>query len=163
MINTDASGQGSCTYGKTRDHVLELSTALLGGEFLHSSPLRKGSLKQGTERKDRIGEVCRCAVDIANNQADLIKRIFPKLTRSLTGYDLAHLREQDDRFNLNSVLCGSEGSLGFIVEAKLNVLPIPKYSVLVNVRYAGFMDALRDAKALMELKPYRLRPSIPKS
>ena len=23
MINTDASGQGSCTYGKTRDHVLE--------------------------------------------------------------------------------------------------------------------------------------------
>ena len=24
MINTDASGQGSCTYGKTRDHVLEL-------------------------------------------------------------------------------------------------------------------------------------------
>ncbi|KPW25590.1 putative Oxidoreductase, FAD-binding [Pseudomonas cannabina pv. alisalensis] len=50
-------------------------------------------------------------------------------------------------------MCGSEGSLGFIVEAKLNVLPIPKYSVLVNVRYAGFMDALRDAKALMELKP----------
>src|SRR5690606_40722815 len=26
MINTDASGQGSCRYGKTRDHVLELRT-----------------------------------------------------------------------------------------------------------------------------------------
>lgn len=34
-----------------------------------------------------------------------------------------------------------------------NVLPIPKYSILVNVRYAGFMDALRDAKALMLHKP----------
>ena len=56
---------------------------------------------------------------------------------------------REGRFNLNSVLCGAEGSLGFIVEAKLNVLPIPKYSMLVNVRYAGFMDALRDAKALM--------------
>ncbi|QGF93552.1 FAD-binding protein [Pseudomonas sp. CFSAN084952] len=153
MINTDASGQGSCTYGKTRDHVLELSTVLLGGELLHSALLGENALEQETARRDRIGKIYRCAVDIADNQADLIERTFPKLNRCLTGYDLAHLREQGDRFNLNSVLCGSEGSLGFIVEAKLNVLPIPKCSVLVNVRYAGFMDALRDAKALMLLKP----------
>ncbi|WP_122409685.1 D-2-hydroxyglutarate dehydrogenase YdiJ [Pseudomonas viridiflava] len=153
MINTDASGQGSCTYGKTRDHVLELSTVLLGGDLLQSGVVGKSALMQETARQDRIGEVYRCAVGIADNQADLIERTFPKLNRCLTGYDLAHLREQGDRFNLNSVLCGSEGSLGFIVEAKLNVLPIPKYSILVNVRYAGFMDALRDAKALMLLKP----------
>ncbi|MCM2462798.1 MULTISPECIES: D-2-hydroxyglutarate dehydrogenase YdiJ [Pseudomonas] len=153
MINTDASGQGSCTYGKTRDHVLELSTVLLGGELLRSGVLEQGALEQETARPDRIGEVYRCAVDIADNQADLIEHTFPKLNRCLTGYDLAHLREQGDLFNLNSVLCGSEGSLGFIIEAKLNVLPIPKYSILVNVRYASFMNALRDAKALMLLKP----------
>ncbi|WP_443691535.1 D-2-hydroxyglutarate dehydrogenase YdiJ [Pseudomonas protegens] len=153
MINTDASGQGSCTYGKTRDHVLELYTVLLGGELLHSAAMSESALKEETTRLGRIGEVYRCAVGIAENQADLIERTFPKLNRCLTGYDLAHLREHGDRFNLNSVLCGSEGSLGLIVEAKLNVLPIPKYSILVNVRYAGFMDALRDAKALMQLKP----------
>ncbi|QXH69460.1 D-2-hydroxyglutarate dehydrogenase YdiJ [Pseudomonas asgharzadehiana] len=153
MINTDASGQGSCTYGKTRDHVLELSTVLLGGELLRSGVLEQGALEQETARPDRIGEVYRCAVDIADNQADLIEHTFPKLNRCLTGYDLAHLRERGDLFNLNSVLCGSEGSLGFIIEAKLNVLPIPKYSILVNVRYASFMNALRDAKALMLLKP----------
>ncbi|VVN29451.1 FAD-binding and (Fe-S)-binding domain-containing protein [Pseudomonas fluorescens] len=153
MINTDASGQGSCTYGKTRDHVLELSTVLLGGDRLNSSAVGAEHLPALTSRKDRVGEVYKCALDIADTHADLIKDTFPKLNRCLTGYDLAHLREADGRFNLNSVLCGSEGSLGFIVEAKLNVLPIPGYSILVNVRYAGFMDALRDAKALMEMKP----------
>nr|WP_180205928.1 FAD-binding and (Fe-S)-binding domain-containing protein [Pseudomonas sp. SbOxS1]NYU06126.1 FAD-binding oxidoreductase [Pseudomonas sp. SbOxS1] len=153
MINTDASGQGSCTYGKTRDHVLELSTVLLGGDRLTSSAVDAGHLPALTSREDRVGEVYRCAADIADTHAQLIKDTFPKLNRCLTGYDLAHLREADGRFNLNSVLCGSEGSLGFIVEARLNVLPIPKYSILVNVRYAGFMDALRDAKALMLLKP----------
>jgi FAD/FMN-containing dehydrogenase/Fe-S oxidoreductase len=153
MINTDASGQGSCTYGKTRDHVIELSTVLLGGELLNTASMGTGALERETARQDRIGEVYRCAVDIADNQADLIERTFPKLNRCLTGYDLAHLRERGNRFNLNSVLCGSEGSLGFIVEAKLNVLPIPRYSILVNVRYAGFTDALRDANALMLLKP----------
>ena len=153
MINTDASGQGSCTYGKTRDHVLELSTVLLGGQRLTSSSVGTEHLSALTSRKDRVGEVYQCAVDIADTHAELIKATFPQLNRCLTGYDLAHLREADGRFNLNSVLCGSEGSLGFIVEAKLNVLPIPGYSILVNVRYAGFMDALRDAKALMAMKP----------
>jgi FAD/FMN-containing dehydrogenase/Fe-S oxidoreductase len=153
MINTDASGQGSCTYGKTRDHVIELSTVLLGGNLLDSQALDGSRLKDETARTDRIGEVYRCAREISNSQSQLIATTFPKLNRCLTGYDLAHLQEADGRFNLNSVLCGSEGSLGFVVEAKLNVLPIPRHSILVNVRYAGFMDALRDAKALMALHP----------
>ena len=51
------------------------------------------------------------------------------------------------------MLCGAEGSLGFVVEARLNVLPIPKYAVLVNVRYASFMDALKDARALIAHRP----------
>lgn len=153
MINTDASGQGSCTYGKTRDHVLELDFVLMGGERLHSDALDDEALACRCARQDRIGKVYRTARRISDDQAALIDAKFPKLNRCLTGYDLAHLREPDGRFNLNSVLCGAEGSLGFVVEAKLNVLPIPKYSVLVNVRYAGFMDALRDARALLGHRP----------
>ena len=153
MINTDASGQGSCTYGKTRDHVLELTTILLGGERLHSHPVDESTLNEQLGRTDRTGKVYQCAEQIQREKAALIEATFPKLNRCLTGYDLAHLREADGRFNLNSVLCGSEGSLGFIVEARLNVLPIPNYSVLVNVRYAGFMDALRDARSLITLQP----------
>jgi len=153
MINTDASGQGSCTYGKTRDHVLELHTLLLGGETVHSLALDEEELENQCARQDRVGQVYRTARDINATQAELIEAVFPKLNRCLTGYDLAHLREADGRFNLNSVLCGAEGSLGFVVEAKLNVLPIPKYSVLVNVRYGSFMDALRDARALIQHTP----------
>ncbi|MDL5593618.1 FAD-binding and (Fe-S)-binding domain-containing protein [Bacillus subtilis] len=153
MINTDASGQGSCTYGKTRDHVLELHMVLRGGERLHGRPLEESELAAECSREGRAGEVYRCARQIIDEQGELIRETFPDLNRCLTGYDLAHLREADNRFNLNSVLCGAEGSLGFVVEAKLNVLPIPKHTMLVNIRYAGFMDALRDARALMALKP----------
>ncbi|WP_425930171.1 D-2-hydroxyglutarate dehydrogenase YdiJ [Pseudomonas sp. NyZ201] len=153
MINTDASGQGSCTYGKTRDHVLELHSVLLGGERLHSLPVDDATLDAACALPGRVGEVYRMAREIQETQGDLIESTFPKLNRCLTGYDLAHLRDDDGRFNLNSVLCGAEGSLGYVVEAKLNVLPIPKYAVLVNVRYTSFMDALRDANALMAHKP----------
>ncbi|MFD2437848.1 FAD-binding oxidoreductase [Modicisalibacter luteus] len=40
MISTDASGQGSCEYGKTRDHVLELDTVLLGASVSRAAPSR---------------------------------------------------------------------------------------------------------------------------
>ena len=43
--------------------------------------------------------------------------------------------------------------MGLIAEAKLNVLPIPNYSALVNVRYGSFDAALRDAQALIGFGP----------
>ncbi|WP_233886422.1 D-2-hydroxyglutarate dehydrogenase YdiJ [Paraburkholderia flagellata] len=153
MVSTDASGQGSCTYGKTRDHVLALETVLLGGERLSSAPVERAALAALCAREDKVGEVFRTARDISEREADLIRERFPALNRCLTGYDLAHLRDGEGRFDINSVLCGSEGTLGFIVEATLNVLPVPKHAVLVNIRYEGFMDALRDARALMAHRP----------
>ena len=149
MVSTDACGQGSCEYGKTRDHVLELETWLLGGERLVSRPLEAHEVERQCERQDMTGGIYRTAREIIDSQGALIRAKFPPLNRCLTGYDLAHLRDERGRLDINSLLCGAEGSLGLLDEAVLNVLPIPKHATLINVRYAGFMDALRDANALM--------------
>ena len=153
MISTDASGQGSCLYGKTRDHVLELTTVLLDGTLWRSSPLEAGELAGIQRRTDRVGAIHRLVDAIHRDNAELIAQRFPKLNRCLTGYDLAHIRDGRGRFDLNSILCGAEGTLGLIAEAKLNVLPIPKHSALVNVRYASFDAALRDARVLVGFGP----------
>jgi FAD/FMN-containing dehydrogenase/Fe-S oxidoreductase len=153
MISTDASGQGSCTYGKTRDHVIALEAILVGGDVLSGRSVDRSMLDAQCARVDRVGAVFRAARRISERDATLIQQKFPRLNRCLTGYDLAHLREDDGCFNINSVLCGAEGTLGFVVEATLNVLPIPKHAMLVNIRYASFMDALRDARALMQMRP----------
>ncbi|GAA5445693.1 uncharacterized protein HI_1163 [Microbulbifer sp. NBRC 101763] len=152
MINTDASGQGSCVYGKTRDHVLELHTVLMGGELWHSSSIEETELQKICQEDSRSAKVHKTCDDIAREKAELIEQRFPKLNRCLTGYDLAHIRE-GERFNLNNVLCGSEGTLGFIAEAKLNLLPIPKCVALVNLKYDHFQEALRDANDLMRAGP----------
>ncbi len=153
MINTDASGQGSCLYGKTRDHVLALDSVLLDGSRWHSEPIDAATLAEIQQRDDRVGELHRLADQIQRDNAELIERRFPKLNRCLTGYDLAHLRDSQGRFDLNSLLCGSEGTLAFIAEAKLNLVPIPKYSALINLQYDSFNDALRDAQTLMQSAP----------
>jgi FAD/FMN-containing dehydrogenase/Fe-S oxidoreductase len=151
MISTDASGQGSCLYGKTRDHVLELTTVLMDGTSWTSSPIDDATLADVIGRDDRIGAIHRTINAAFRRNAEGIAATFPRLNRCLTGYDLAHIRDRDGCFDLNAILCGSEGTLGFVAEAKLRVLPLPRACAIVNVRYASFDAALRDAPNLIGL------------
>jgi FAD/FMN-containing dehydrogenase/Fe-S oxidoreductase len=153
MINTDASGQGSVMYGKTRDHVLSLDTVLLDGTLISSGPISDEKLAKEKQREDYAGHIHRVVDDAFNHNQAKIDEIFPELNRCLTGYDLAHIRDENKAFNLNSVLCGSEGTLGFIVEAKVNLLKIPTFATLVNIRYDSFEGSLRHAKALLNAAP----------
>jgi FAD/FMN-containing dehydrogenase len=153
MINTDACGQGSCRYGKTRDHVLELTSVFLDGSVWESRPVADAELDGIKRRSDRVGEAHRVVDAVFKDNARLIDERFPKLNRCLTGYDLAHIRDKERRFHLNSILCGAEGTLAFIAEAKLNVVPMFKYAALINVKYESFEDTLRDTQELMKTRP----------
>ncbi len=148
MINTDASGQGSCQYGKTRDHVIEMTSVLLTGETFHSRVLGDEDLDAlpSSSPEYRIGCELRRLHD---THVEAIEAGFPKLNRCLTGYDLKHVRRDASHIDLNAVLCGSEGTLGFITEAKINLEPLPTEVSLVAVQYESFMDALLDAQELM--------------
>lgn len=152
MIATDASGQGSVLYGKTRDHVLELQAVLMDGTGWHSRPLTADELEAAKRRTDRVGAVHRLLDRIRLQDADLIAERFPRLNRCVTGYDLVHLCDCHGRFDLSAVLCGAEGTLAFVTEAKVRLLPVPRCTALLNIRYASFDAALRDAGALMKLE-----------
>ncbi len=153
MINTDASGQGSCLYGKTRDHVLELKTVLLDGTVIASRAMGDTELRALSEQQDKSGLIHRLVDNIHKEHKSLIGEVFPPLNRCLTGYDLAHIRDEHQQFNLNNIICGSEGTLGFVSEAKLKVLPIPAHTALAIVKYTDFDASLRDARELMLTAP----------
>lgn len=151
MISTDACGQGSCLYGKTSNHVLGLRVVLMDGTDFWSRPLDEVDLKVACTDAGRRGEVYRTVDRIAREKREEIARVFPPLNRYLTGYDLAHVRRTDGRFDLNAILCGSEGTLAMIAEAELNLVPIPACSALFNIRYDDFNTALEDALSLTAL------------
>lgn len=153
MVNTDASGQGSCRYGKTRDHVLETESVMIGGQVWKASPLKPSAFFEQTDGDGPWQKAQRTLYKLYHDNRTEIEARFPKLNRCLTGYDLAHIVDEDNNFDLNSVLCGSEGTLAFLTEVTLNLVPIPKYSALVNVCYADFQHALEDARTLMSADP----------
>ncbi|UWU19586.1 FAD-binding oxidoreductase (plasmid) [Rhizobium sullae] len=152
MISTDACGQGSCLYGKTSNHVLALRVVLMDGSDFWSRPVSSQELAESLARKDRIGDIYRTVELITRGKRERIDAVFPNLNRYMTGYDLAHVRRDDGLFDLNAILCGSEGTLALIAEAELNLLPIPTNTALINIRYSDFNAALEDARNLTALK-----------
>jgi FAD/FMN-containing dehydrogenase/Fe-S oxidoreductase len=146
MINTDASGQGSLKYGKTSDHVLSLQAVFADGSVLETD------LSQGEpEANSYAANAYHVTQTVCREKRDEILAKFPPLNRFLTGYDLKNaINSETDSFDLARVLCGSEGSLAFITEAKLNITPIPKARTLVNVKYNSFDAALRSAPVMVK-------------
>lgn len=150
MVNTDASGQGSLVYGKTSDHVLALKTVLIDGNILNTHKMATFEAEHRAEQPNSIGRIYRQVLQSCREFRPQILAKFPRLNRFLTGYDLEHVFNHDlSEFDLSRIITGSEGSLGFVVEAKLNITPIAKYKCLVNVKYDSFESALRNAPFLV--------------
>ncbi|OOF70715.1 FAD-binding and (Fe-S)-binding domain-containing protein [Rodentibacter caecimuris] len=151
MINTDASGQGSLQYGKTSDHVLALRSVLINGEILDTSAVKSDDIFSNYYPHSTAKRLHQQVFQFCKSKRQQILQDLPQLNRFLTGYDLKNVFNQDEsKFNLTRLLTGSEGSLAFICEAKLNLLPIPQYRTLINVKYASFDAALRNASFMVE-------------
>lgn len=146
MINTDASGQGSLVYGKTSDHVLGLTSVLADGTLLHTERKELSAVKALAQQESREGEVAKQLLESCLGKRDQVLAKFPRLNRFLTGYDLENTLNDDlTSFDISRAITGSEGSLAFVAEAKLNITPIAKHKALLNIKYDSFESALRHA------------------
>ncbi|RCX04525.1 MULTISPECIES: FAD-binding and (Fe-S)-binding domain-containing protein [Kosakonia] len=153
MINTDASGQGSLVYGKTSDHVLGVRAVLLGGDILDTQAMPVALAETLGNASTAIGRIYKTVLERCRDNRQLILDNFPKLNRFLTGYDLRHVfNDEMTEFDLTRILTGSEGTLAFITEARLDITPLPKVRRLVNVKYDSFDSALRNAPFMVEAR-----------
>ncbi|WP_313687544.1 FAD-binding and (Fe-S)-binding domain-containing protein [Pantoea sp.] len=151
MINTDASGQGSLVYGKTSDHVEGLRAVLMGGDILDTRAMPTALAEKLAQTPTAEGRIYQQVMTRCREQRALILEKFPKLNRFLTGYDLRHVFSDDlQTFDLTRLLCGAEGTLAFITEARLDITPIPKVRRLVNIKYDSFDSALRNAPFMVD-------------
>lgn len=154
MINTDASGQGSLQYGKTSDHVLGVKAVLMNGEILETQAVKSCDFSANLDRLPLSAYGKHLHTEIFNRCREIrptVLKELPQLNRFLTGYDLKNVFNEDEsEFNLTRILTGSEGSLAFICEAKLNLLPIPQHRTLINVKFNSFDAALRAAPFMLK-------------
>lgn len=155
MVATDASGKGSRRYGKTSDYIEAMDVVLSDGSDWHAAPLTRHQAAQIGAGAGIVADVHREALRVATQHAEEIERVFPKMNRGLTGYNLQRLFDRTkDRFFLAPLLAGSEGTLALTKSVTLRVIPKPACRALALVRYDNFDAGLRDVAArLLAIDP----------
>ena len=155
MIGNNSSGTKSLIYGLTRDHVLESTVLLPDGsimELRELPPEEYERLSASDNGKTREAEILSGFKKIIEANREEIEKKYPKIMRRVQGYNLDAFTATD-RWNLTKLIVGSEGSLAITLEAKLNIVPLPKQKILCVVHFKELSEAISTVAPILQHKP----------
>ena len=153
MMANNSSGARSVLYGKTIDHVLEQEVVLSNGSVVHFGPVDAGQLARKRGETSLEGACYRVIGDLATRHRDEITRRFPRVLRRVGGYNLDEFVTADRPFNLAKLMVGSEGTLGVVLSAKVNLVPLPKAKAVMAIQFASLLESLTATPLILRHGP----------
>lgn len=169
MVGNNSCGAHSLIYGSTRDHTLSVKVLLSDGSEAEFSSIDNDAFRKKCESKSLEGDIYRNIENILSdplNQASIRSEYpDPEIKRRNTGYaidlllDTEPFTKDKPAFNFSKLIAGSEGTLAFITEIKLSLLPLPpREKALVCIHcnslqeaFHGNLIALKYAPGAVEL------------
>lgn len=164
MLGNNACGAHSLIYGSTRDHTISVKCILSDGSAAEFGPLSDKEFNEkctGSSLESSIySHINRVLSDPAVHEE--IRREYPdpSIKRRNTGYAIDLLAEnrpfnKDGKpFNFSRLLAGSEGTLAFTTEIKLNLVPVPPgQKILVCCHFSTLEEALQGNLTALDHSP----------
>jgi FAD/FMN-containing dehydrogenase/Fe-S oxidoreductase len=164
MVGNNSCGSNSVVYGSTREHLLEIKALLSDGTEAHFHSLDLDAFHAKCEVNNLEGQIYKTVRSLLGNYENQqgIRKEFPKqsIERRNTGYALDILLETapftagGPAFNFCKLIAGSEGTLAFITEIRLNLIPLPpKETGLLCVHFNSIDESLRANLIALQYKP----------
>jgi FAD/FMN-containing dehydrogenase/Fe-S oxidoreductase len=164
MVGNNACGAHSIIFGSTRDHVISLKTILSDGLDVEFQPLTADEFDKKCEGSSLEAHIYCNIRDLLIDpavQAEIRKEYpHPVIKRRNTGYAIDQLLDcypfsaHGKHFNFSQLLSGSEGTLAFTTEIKLNLVPLPpKQKILLCVHFNTLEEALQGNLIALRHKP----------
>ncbi|MFF6811258.1 FAD-binding and (Fe-S)-binding domain-containing protein [Streptomyces sp. NPDC012403] len=138
MIGNNSCGSHSVAWGTTADSVRELSVVTPRGERL-----RPGRAWAGAPAGLR---------DLVDGELARLRTGFPELPRRISGYAVDALLPERGADVARS-FCGSEGTLGVLTEAVVDLVRAPRARALAVLAYADESGAAEAAAGLLPFGP----------
>lgn len=165
MVGNNACGAHSLLYGSTRDHTIAVKGFLSDGSEVEFGPVSVDTFREKLEGNSQEARIYRDIHRLLNDpeNREEIDREYPdkSIYRRNTGYsvdlllDTEVFNEQSEKpFNFSKLICGSEGTLIFITEITLNLVPLPpKYSGVTAAHFKTREEAFRANLIALKYNP----------
>ncbi len=163
MAGNNACGSHSLIYGSTRDHILSMKVILADGSEAEFGSLSRSGFDNKCNCSTLEASLYKNIRDVLNNK-EVQKQIRdqyprPDIKRRNTGYAIDLLLDTvpfggEEKFNFSKLLAGSEGTLAFTTEMKLNLVPLPPAeSVLICAHFKTLKESVEANLVILEHKP----------
>lgn len=162
MVGNNSCGLHSLVYGSTREHLLEANVILSDGNQVVLKQYSEQEFQNKANQNGLEGKIYRYIQNTFSSETlkQEIKANFPEkeVSRRNNGYALDFLIDSPNP-NLAKLYAGSEGTLGFATEFKLNLVSLPpKHKAVICIHFSQLKDsftgnliALRHSPMAVEL------------
>ena len=152
VLGNNASGAHSILYGMAHDHLIEADTVLSDGTQVTFKEPGNGALSAIIQRNTLEGAIYRELPKILARYQNEIRTRYPRTFRNVAGYNL-NILEKQDILNPATMLAGSEGTLGIITAAKLNLVDLPAHRTLYLIHFQDLGEALATVPEILQTQP----------
>lgn len=144
IVANNSGGEKTLRYGKTERYVQEVKAILQDGNEYTFKELNHEQLSYKLKLRTFEGEVYRGIHRLIVRHYAAIRKAEPHVSKNSTGYLLWKVWDkQRDMFDLSKLFVGSQGTLGIITQATLNLVPVEKHSKMMVI-YLRSLDTLAD-------------------
>jgi len=134
MVGNNASGEKSFRYGANRDNVRSIKMVCADGNEYLFGPLKSKEVDKKKKLETLEGEIYRVLTSLYETHKETFDTTYPHVRKNAAGYALNTIYDQKkDEWNLAKLLTGSQGTLGIMTSAEIEVVPIAPHTALFAV------------------------------
>jgi glycolate oxidase len=141
MIADNSSGIHCLGYGSTIDFLDEIKMVYADGKMGFASTAKYDS---------RMKELCK----LLSPHFHEIRKSYPNISKNSCGYRLDAVI--GDKFNPHKVFAASEGTLGVLTSAKLQILDMPTHRCMMVLGFEDLISALLVVPRILKFSPVAL-------
>lgn len=154
IINNNAGGEKSLQYGKTENFVKRVEVVLSDGNVYEFKALTQSELNKKMQQKNFEGEIYSRIYRLISENYDQIQKARPQVSKNSAGYYLWNVWDKKTGiFDLTQLWVGSQGTLGLLLEADIDLVPIHKHREMMIIFLHDFSHLDRIIKEALSLNP----------
>lgn len=133
IVNNDSGGERTLEYGKTHDYIEAVDVVLSDGTTTTFSALTEEEVEKKEALQNFEGKIYREMSALLKDHGERIQKAKPRVSKNSAGYALWDIIDPVAKtMNLAKLICGAQGTLAMVTQAKLRLIkPQPYRAMLV--------------------------------